>query len=127
MQRLTTIFLLFALLSGTYNKCFIYAGYKINKNYIATSLCENRSKPQLNCKGKCFLMKKIKQANDKEKQNEQQFKKNNFEVLYCNNLVILKLPKFYLCKQKCLKSYYKRLNISNFYNDIFRPPQNHLI
>lgn len=33
------------------------AEYLVNYDYIVTSLCENRDKPQLNCDGKCYLTK----------------------------------------------------------------------
>lgn len=39
--------------------------FAINKDFIATYLCENQDRPELECQGKCFLMQKLKkQAND---------------------------------------------------------------
>ena len=33
--------------------------YQVNKEYIASVLCENRNKPEMACNGKCYLNKKI--------------------------------------------------------------------
>ena len=36
--------------------------YVVNKNYVATQLCENRANPMMQCNGKCFLSKQLKKA-----------------------------------------------------------------
>ena len=43
--------------------------YTVNKNYIATVLCENKSKPSLHCDGKCYLKKEL-QKSAKEQNNK---------------------------------------------------------
>jgi hypothetical protein len=35
--------------------------FKINQNYIAAKLCQNRYRPQMHCNGQCVLMKKMRQ------------------------------------------------------------------
>lgn len=42
--------------------------FNLNRDYISKNLCENRYRPQLNCKGTCVLMKKMKQE-EKQEQN----------------------------------------------------------
>ena len=37
--------------------------YYANYDYIATVLCENRDRPYLECNGKCYLQKQIKENN----------------------------------------------------------------
>ncbi len=37
--------------------------YAINTNYYIEVLCENKSLPKLNCNGKCYLKKELKEAN----------------------------------------------------------------
>ena len=37
-----------------------YVQYALFQERIATFLCENQSRPELNCKGQCFLGKQIK-------------------------------------------------------------------
>ncbi len=67
LKRLVAIILLFALLGTNCSRFYIYAGFKLNRSYIAKNLCENRSRPWLHCNGKCYFMKKIRQAADNEK------------------------------------------------------------
>jgi hypothetical protein len=47
-------------------KSFYVAYYQINKKYIAATLCENRAKPASTCKGKCYLLKKMRQQEQQE-------------------------------------------------------------
>lgn len=39
------------------------AEYAVNYNYIVTTLCVNKSKPQLHCNGKCYLSKELAKTN----------------------------------------------------------------
>jgi len=82
LKRVTSILLLIALLMANFSYFFVYAGFELNKKYIATQLCENRDKPLLHCNGKCYFMKKVKQANDKEKSDERQSQKNLFQEVF---------------------------------------------
>lgn len=41
---------------------FILIDFKVNQNYISKELCENRETPELECNGKCYLMKKLEKA-----------------------------------------------------------------
>lgn len=45
-----------------------YIDYAINKEYIAEVLCENQDEPELHCNGICQLKKRLKKAEDKEKE-----------------------------------------------------------
>ena len=44
--------------------------FKVNKDYIAAKICENRAKPKLNCKGKCYLNKIEKKAKEQKEAND---------------------------------------------------------
>jgi hypothetical protein len=79
LQRLTAYLLIVSLMSANFSRFFIYAGFQLNKNYIAATLCENRNKPQLHCNGRCYFMKKVKQAEDKQNTEERQAQKNLFQ------------------------------------------------
>jgi hypothetical protein len=69
------ICILVALMLSNFSRLFIYASFDLNQNYIASTLCENRDKPEMHCNGKCYLMKKLKQAEEKEKKQEQDSQK----------------------------------------------------
>lgn len=78
-KRFLALLLIVLIVSANFTRLFIYAGYQVNQKYIAEKLCENRNKPWLNCHGRCYLMKKIKQAEDKERSTERQIQKNLFQ------------------------------------------------
>nr|WP_294869711.1 hypothetical protein [uncultured Pedobacter sp.] len=71
--------LIFMMLTANFSRFFIYAGFELNKNYIASVLCENRDKPMMHCNGKCYLMKKLKQAEEKEKNQSRTAQKGHFQ------------------------------------------------
>lgn len=70
-----SILLLFSLLTANCSNFLVYLGFEANQNYIAKELCINRDKPQLHCNGKCYLMNKLKQAQEKEQKQERQSQK----------------------------------------------------
>jgi hypothetical protein len=76
VRSFTGYLLIAALISANFSSLFIYAGFELNRNYIATHLCVNRDKPWLHCNGRCYFMKKIKQAQQNEKTAEHQSQKN---------------------------------------------------
>jgi hypothetical protein len=92
LRSLTAIVLIFTVLAANFSKHFIYAGFEFNRQYIATTLCENIDKPMLNCKGKCFLAKKIKEAEEKEKSQEQQSRKNHFQDALITQKLSISFP-----------------------------------
>lgn len=46
----------------------IYLDFELRHDYIVKNLCINKSRPQLNCDGKCYLAKRIAAAQEKEQQ-----------------------------------------------------------
>ncbi|MFD1255472.1 hypothetical protein ACFQ3S_01580 [Mucilaginibacter terrae] len=78
-KRFVALLLIFLMISANFTRLFIYAGFEVNQKYIAAKLCENRDKPWLNCKGRCYLMKKVKQAEEKERSAERQIEKSLFQ------------------------------------------------
>ena len=68
--RNIAILLLLCSVSMNLSGLFVFAGFEINSSYIAKELCVNKNKPELHCNGKCFLMKKLKLAEEKEKKQE---------------------------------------------------------
>lgn len=70
LRRYILIFFaaLFVMHAG--GKLFIYAEFYLNREYIAENFCENKEKPELQCNGKCQLMKSLQE--DENKQPEEQ-------------------------------------------------------
>lgn len=68
MKFIAVPILMLLIMSQTFSNWFMIMSFKLNQEYIAKNLCENRYRPQLNCKGNCVLMKKLRQQ-EKEEQN----------------------------------------------------------
>lgn len=85
LKRGITILLIFCTISANFARLFVFAGFELNQKYIASTLCENRDKPWMHCNGKCYLMRKIKLAEDKEKSDERQIQKNLIQQVFCSS------------------------------------------
>ncbi len=55
-----------------------HVNYWMNRDFIASVLCENKDKPELECNGKCHLKKQIQE--NTEDQNEGQEVSNRLMV-----------------------------------------------
>ena len=55
--------------------------FELNRDYIAKTLCINRTKPKSCCKGSCYLKKKLDKT-DKEEGSSTTNNKDRNEVLF---------------------------------------------
>lgn len=76
LYRLTALLLIPLLLGVNLSRMMVFAGFAMNRSYIASKLCENRDRPWMHCEGKCYLAKKLKQVEEKEKKHDQEVQKN---------------------------------------------------
>jgi len=82
LRSFTIVLLAFTILSANFSRLFVFAGFELNREYIAEELCVNKEKPQLACHGKCFLADKLKQAAEKEKKQEKEQQKHAFQEAF---------------------------------------------
>ena len=54
--------------------------YIVNYDYISKELCENKAKPELECNGKCQLMKELAKASEEDKPISTDKKTVHFET-----------------------------------------------
>ena len=120
LHRLTAYLLIVSLVSANFSRFFVYAGFELNKDYIATKLCENRNKPQLHCNGKCYFMKKIKQAEEKQNTDDRQAQKNPFQEANFNQPATVK---FYSVLLSVTKVPNYRIQLPQQVASIFQPPR----
>lgn len=120
LKKVTALLLIATLISANFTRLFIYAGFELNKNYIASKLCENRDKPWLHCNGKCFFMKKIKQAQEREKNDERQSQKNLFqEALFAQKPDV----KFYSHVLQVMPVPVHRIQLPTISLPVYQPPR----
>jgi hypothetical protein len=75
--KLLVFFLAIAFFAQTFSKGLIVANYYANTSAYAKN-CINKVKPQMHCNGKCQLMKKLKQEENKDSQNPE--RKNDLKI-----------------------------------------------
>ncbi|MDZ7877085.1 MAG: hypothetical protein U5L45_05420 [Saprospiraceae bacterium] len=103
---------------------WIFVNFKINQDFIAKNLCENRAKPKMHCNGNCVLMKKLKKADNEEQKQIPQTLKEKQEVLYSCQLTNFSLTPQFICTEKSkLNSHYSLAFSSSHFSSIFRPPK----
>lgn len=81
LKRTIAFFLILSLISAHFTKVFVFAGFELNRNYIAEKLCVNKDKPELKCHGNCFLMKKLEEAEKKQQSEKTAQQKNLFQEI----------------------------------------------
>ncbi len=54
--------------------------YQVNQDYVAEELCENTDKPELECNGKCYLMKQLAKAESQTPEPEEDSALNPFSL-----------------------------------------------
>lgn len=123
MKKLATLLLVLIVLLQCSMKMAIVAYYQINKEFIASTLCENRAKPMLHCDGKCYLKKKIK-AQESNESKLAGFLKQMPEVSYFPTPFDLSLPtQSYEVVAISFNSTYSFTYDSTSKSPIFQPPK----
>ncbi len=75
---MAVLLLLTAVILQSFNKGLLIADYYSNTAEYAKN-CENMLKPQLKCKGKCQMIKKINQEEKEQNQNPGRNTENKYE------------------------------------------------
>jgi len=81
-KRYLAILLILSLTASSFQRYIVYAGFEVNKSYIAKTLCVNRARPWMNCNGRCYFMRKIKAVEENEKKQAEKDNLNRFEISF---------------------------------------------
>ncbi len=123
-KRFTAILLLVVLISSNCSLFFVYAGFEMNHKYIAENLCINRDKPWLHCNGKCYFMRKIKQAEENQKKQEAQNNLGRLEVFFFQEPYQMTfIEPLTLEAHKSTFPHYTHRYSNAYIETIFRPPK----
>ena len=112
------------MLSVNFSRFFVFAGFELNKNYIAAKLCENRDKPWLHCNGKCYFVKKLKQDQENDRKEAARDNFSRLEISFFQEpfKLIFDQPTVTEDKNNPFAQYsYQYVN--KYIEDIFRPPK----
>ncbi len=89
LKQLAVIFLLAAFMGQTFNKSLLFMSYYANPAAFAKN-CVNKGRPMMHCNGKCQVMKKMQQEEQKEKENTERKADNKSEV--CSSRAFFDMP-----------------------------------
>jgi hypothetical protein len=99
--------------------------YIINYDYIANVLCENKAKPQLQCNGKCHLMKELAKESDNEKplsNDKKDNSKHEIEVLFYQEISSLVVSSNFAATSNSIANNYSNLYCFLNTTTTFHPP-----
>lgn len=88
LKRAAAIVLVIALFAACFQYFFVCAGFELNHSYIAQNLCVNRHKPWMHCNGKCYFMRRLKQAQDNEKKQTERDNLSRLEISFFQEPVV---------------------------------------
>lgn len=123
-KRCLAIVILFALIASSFQRYFIYAGFELNHNYIAKNLCINRSRPWMHCNGRCYFMRKLKEAQENEKKQAERDNLNRVEVSFFQQPIAFDFLSFNVEQERIAPcDIYSCLYTNQYVASLFRPPR----
>ena len=109
-----------AVLSSTLMVPLAYMDFQMRKEYISEVLCINKTKPQLDCGGKCFLTKQLKQAEQSKKTEGPVTER--FQISFFNHLIPDIEQQIFGITIELNTFLFSRVPIS-FIHQVFHPPE----
>lgn len=125
MRKFYSIAFILILFTSVFGQGIVVLRYFINKQYIASTLCQNKARPMLHCDGKCVLSQKLK-AQEKQQEDAGIVLTEKFEIIFTEILPIniSQLPGISI---NTTYNLYCLPSLANTYRAIFTPPDNHTI
>jgi hypothetical protein len=107
------------LLLQNFSRSLIVMQFKVNQSFIASTLCENRDKPQMHCNGRCHLKKELDRDAQQDQNNNNN--KEKYEVMFVE--AIQSFSAAPLPDQIIFVSFYKDPCPNTPVCSVFHPPQ----
>ncbi len=95
--------------------------YVLNQDYIAEFLCINKDKPELQCHGKCHLVKEIEKQQEQEPISALSVNMENYPIGFVD-IIQLKIQKNFSHLDSPHDSY-SQLYHFDYYQDKLQPPE----
>ena len=122
LKQLTILLFTLCLLLQHFSRVLVFADFNLNLNSIIQNLCSNKNKPQMHCKGKCYLLKKLKEEQKQHEAPTSDSKKPLPEMQFF--FFSTKSIASSFIKNKILSVYfsYNELQTVSLSNSVFHPP-----
>lgn len=98
--------------------------YVVNYEYITKVLCINKSKPKLQCNGKCQLMKELAKASENEApiSSDKKTTSQQIEILFLEEIKSFKIISTFFYNKQKINSNYSNLYFYLNSVSVFHPP-----
>ena len=99
------------------------AYFKLNRNFISQTLCENRDNPEMKCNGVCYLTKVFTENENQKEQAPELTKEETTNVVFLlikKNLLKIETT---LVEETKLFSVVSNLYFFSYLKEVFHPPQ----
>lgn len=124
MKKAISIVLVFLLIFSNLSRIWILVDFAVNQDFIATVLCINKDKPELQCNGKCHLANQIKQQEEKENSGTAPESKTKTEIIFIHHQCLeIPVANFTSKYPNTIGIYTPIFNSSAHLDRLFRPPQ----
>ncbi len=97
--------------------------YYANYNYIATVLCENKDRPYLECNGKCYLEKQLKETDHSNHDHKSTIPSIDFKDYPVSPLDQFSYKTKEFNYQNSTQFFVDKYTTQDFYKSIFKPPK----
>lgn len=98
-----------------------YVEYILNQDYIAEVLCINKGKPELQCNGKCHLVKQIEKQQEEAPFSALSISLKNYPIGFVSIYKVIPPQEFSLNDSPDYS--YLQLYHFNFKQNTFQPPE----
>lgn len=124
MRSLLCILILSGLVLQIFCKAFVVAGFELNRETIAKTLCVKKDIPNNGCQGKCHLMKQLEQVEEREGQQTPHDPKRIPESpFFLNNTSFSGIKHVVAGLDKSFPALAVARTSSPFLGDVFQPPE----
>jgi hypothetical protein len=123
-HRIIIFILLSCILSTYFTRDFVVISFEMNQEKIAQTMCVNKDKPWMHCNGRCYLMNKVKQAEENEKKQATKDFRSALQLVWLINPSSIQANTLQQNPSSKRELSHYRYTYSNQYNaSIFRPPK----
>lgn len=121
LRSLIAISFTFLIVLSSSSKVWTYLAFKINQDYIAAELCENRFEPLTLCSGKCYLGDQLQQLDERQQDPIQGQPIKVYDLI--NPPVTVSLISRPTTPEKVRFANIPRAKGNTYLHAIFKPPQ----
>ena len=119
VKNFILIFLAILIIFQSNSQLWLIVNFKLNQDFIAKNLCENRGKPEMNCNGNCCLKKELQKQTKREKKAEGERIKSE-QILFVRSQHIVNIKLSVINKKPSIDNV--RSVLKGFGLSIFHPP-----